>query len=377
MISNHEIPWFIPVLDGADSEAVRQTVVRGFVNEGPENRAFEKELTAYFGVPYAVTMPSCTTAIALTLKALGIGHGDTVLVPAVTFIGTASAVRLAGAEPILVDVDPVSFNIDPSDAARRVQKNTKAIVPVHLNGRPAALPALRKIALQHNLVIVEDTAEGLASKSGEGWLGTLSDAGCFSLAPTKIITSGQGGFVLTRSEAVRDNLIRLRDHGRLSRSSDVHPVTGFNFKVTDMQAALARSQFKKLPARIQRSREVDRLYMEGLRDIPEIIFTPRPENGGYLMWPDFKSKQRDALAADLRAQGITLRPFWPALHNQPAYASKEAYPGADEASREGCWLPCSPNITDEEIGRVIDTIRRFFGENYKQSGDMSREHYKK
>jgi perosamine synthetase len=363
MPSNLEIPWFIPVLDDADSEAVRRTVASGFVNEGPENRAFERELTAFFDIPYAVTMPSCTTSIALTLKALGIGHGDTVLVPAVTFIGTASAVRLTGAEPILVDVDPVSFNMDPADAARRVQKSTKAIVPVHLSGRPADLPALRKIALKHNLAVVEDTAEGLGSKNSEGWLGTLSDAGCFSLAPTKIITSGQGGFVLTSREDIRDNLIRLRDHGRLSRSSDVHPVTGFNFKVTDMQAALARSQFKKLPARIERSREIDRHYLDGLSDLPAMIFTPRPKDGGYLMWPDFKSKRRDALVDSLKAQGITLRPFWPALHNQPAYASSSAYPGADEASREGCWLPCPPNITDEEIGRVIDAVRRFFRGN--------------
>lgn len=360
MIKHPAIPWFIPVFDDADSEAVRQTVSSGFVNEGPENRAFERELQTYFNIPFAVTMPSCTTSIALALKALGIGHGDTVLVPAVTFIGTASAVRLTGAEPILVDVDRTSFNMDPSDAARRVQKSTKAIVPVHLNGRPADLPALRKIALEYRLAIVEDTAEGLGSKSKEGWLGTLSDGGCFSLAPTKIITSGQGGFVLTHREDVRDNLIRLRDHGRLSRSSDLHPVTGFNFKVTDMQAALARSQFKKMPARIERSLEIDRIYMEGLRDISEITFTPRPEDGGYLMWPDFKSKQRDELVTVLKAQDITLRPFWPALHNQPAYASSSAYPGADEASHEGCWLPCSPNITNEELDRVIDAIRRFF-----------------
>ena len=362
MKTETKIPWYVPSFDGADIEAVRQTVVDGFVNEGPENRRFEADLQSYFDTPFAVTMPSCTTSIALALMALGIGHGDTVLVPAVTFIGTASAVRLAGAEPILVDVDPVTFNMDPDDAARRVQGSTRAIVPVHLNGRPAALPALREIALRHHLVIVEDTAEGLGSRSHEGWLGTLGDAGCFSLAPTKIITSGQGGFVFTRSEQTRDNLIRLRDHGRLSRSSDVHPVTGFNFKVTDMQAALARSQFRKLPSRITRALEIDWVYRDGLQDIPGMVFTPRPEHGGYLMWPDFKSKDRDGLVDALNAKGITLRPFWPALHKQPAYASPSAYPGADEASREGCWLPCSPGISDEELNRVIEAIRRYFKE---------------
>ncbi len=360
MDSKHDIPWFVPVLDDADSDAVRQTVLSGFVNEGPENRDFEEELMAFFDVPFAVTMPSCTVSLALALKALGVGHGDTVLVPAVTFIGTASAVRLVGAEPILVDVDPVCFNMDPDDAARRVQSNTRAILPVHLNGRPAALPALRVIARNHGLVMVEDTAEGLGSRSHEGLLGTLSDAGCFSLAPTKIITSGQGGFVLTRSPDVRDNLIRLRDHGRLSRSSDLHPVTGFNFKVTDMQAALARSQFKKLPSRIQRAREIDRNYQDGLLGVGDLVLPPRPENGGYLMWPDFKSRRRDALVDFLKSEEVTLRPFWPALHKQPAYASDSRYPGADEASREGCWLPCSPSISDDDIGRVIGLIQRFF-----------------
>jgi len=354
------IPWFEPSFDEADIEAVRQTVVRGFVNEGPANRAFEAELRRFFGVAHAVTMPNCTTSLALSLMAVGVRPGDTVLVPDITFIGTASAVKLAGAEPILVDVDPSTFNMDPADARRRIKPSTKAIVPVHLDGRSADMTALHDLAKQGGLRIVEDTAEALASRNATGFLGTQSDAGSFSLAPTKIITSGQGGFVLTNQQEVRDNLVRLKDHGRLSRASDVHPVPGFNFKVTDMQGALALSQWAKLPGRIERSREIDRRYREGLRDVSAIEFPPRPTNGGYLMWPDFKTEQRDKLVADLLARGIVLRPFWPALHTQPAYASNDAYPGATEAQRHGCWLPCSPAISDAQIDRVIRTIREFF-----------------
>lgn len=359
-MTTDRIPWFEPQLDETDVAAVQKAVATGFVNEGPEIRGFEQDLCAYFGVPHAVATPSGTMAIALSLMALGIKHGDTVLVPDTTFIGTGSAVRLTGAEVILVDVDKDSFTMDPDDAARKVKPSTKAIVPVHLNGRATDMPALRAIAKKHNLIIVEDAAEAIGSRSREGFLGTLSEAGCFSLAPTKIVTAGQGGFVLTHRQDVRDNLIRLRDHGRLSRASDVHPVTGFNFKVTDMQGALARSQWKKLPARIERARKLDWMYIEGLKDISEIRFTPRPEHGGYLMWPDFVTERRDALVDHLQKNGITPRPFWPALHMQPAYASTDPFPGSTHAAKHACWLPCAPAITDDQVNKVIRTIREFF-----------------
>lgn len=354
------IPWFEPLLDEADVEAVRRQVASGFVNEGPANRRFEAMLTEHFGVPYAVTTPSCTIALALSLMAAGVGPDDFVLVPDITFIGTASAVRLAGAEPILVDVDPLSFTMDPADARRQCRAGTKAILPVHLNGRAADLPALRELATEQGLVVIEDAAEALGSRNTEGWLGTLSTAGCFSFAPTKIITSGQGGFVLTSRQDIRDKLVRLKDHGRLSRASDEHPVTGFNFKVTDMQAALAISQWGKLDRRIARSRELDAMYRKGLEDIAELRFTARDLQGGYLMWPDFACERRDDLVAHLRAHGITPRPFWPAIHTQPAYACDRPFPGAVEASRTACWLPCSPGITDEQVARVIGCIRDFF-----------------
>lgn len=350
------IPWFEPSIDENDVDAVRAVVASGFVNEGPENRTFEKELCAYFDVPHAITTPSGTVALALALMANGIGHGDIVVVPAVTFIGTASAVRLAGAEVLLADVDPHSFTLDMNSVERVLTPNVKAVIPVHLTGRAADMDALHALAKHHDFKIIEDAAEALASRNANGWLGAQSHAGCFSLAPTKLITSGQGGFILTREPSVFEQLVRLRDHGRLSRASDEHPVTGYNFKVTDMQAALARSQWKKLSARISRAREIDDLYQTGLADCPGIVFTPRPRDG-YLMWPDFKSPFRDQLVEALRAQNIQLRPYWPSLNLQPAYASDAALPGAAETCRQACWLPCSPTITDDEIGLVIKHLR--------------------
>jgi len=354
------IPWFEPSLDDSDAAAVRRAVDEGYVNEGPRNRAFEETLKEYFQVAYALTTPSGTTALALSLMAAGIGHGDTVLIPDITFIGTASAVRLAGAEPILVDVNPRTFNMDPDDARRRLASSTKAVIGVHLNGRSAELQTLQDLCRERGLSLIEDAAEALACRAGGQYLGTLGDAGCFSLAPTKIITSGQGGFVLTQRRDIYETIVRLKDHGRLSRQSDLHPQTGFNFKVTDLQGALAQSQWSKLEQRIERVKSIDRMYVGGLRDLHDLSFPPRPGAGGYLMWPDFKSPRREGLTDYLRDHAIQVRPVWPALHTQPAYASNGHYPGANEVSREGCWLPCSPAITDPEVHIVIERIRAFF-----------------
>ena len=354
------IRWFEPSFDAADMDAVRGTVERGFVNEGPCVRAFEDQLRAHFGVAHAIATPSGTTALALSIMALGIGPGDTVLIPDITFIGCAGAVRLAGAEPILVDVDPATYTMDPAHAEARLRPDTRAIMAVHLNGRGGHLSELLALGRAKGIPVIEDAAEAVGSRNRDGFLGVQGAAGCFSLAPTKIITSGQGGFILTNSAEIRDAVIRLKDHGRLSRASDEHPVTGFNFKVTDMQGALAGSQWTKLPDRIARSLAVDRLYREGLAEVPGIRFAARPGDGGYLMWPDFACDRRDELVENLRNREIHLRPFWPPIHTQPAYRdATAAFAGATETAATACWLPSSPAISDEEIRRVCAAIAAF------------------
>lgn len=351
-----KIAWFEPAFSDDDVRGVESTMLSGFVNEGPQVRAFEGALCRYFGVPFAVCTPSGTTALALALMAMGIGQGHSVLIPDLTFIGTASAVRLAGAEPILVDVNPTTFTIDIDDAGQQIRGDTRAVIPVHLNGRSASWDDLREFGEKNGLFIIEDAAEAIGSRNDRGLLGTLGNAGCFSLAPTKIITSGQGGFVLTHNQDIRDNLIRLKDHGRLSRSSDLHSETGFNFKVTDLQGALAGTQFEKLDARIRRNLEIDLKYRSGLAGVAGLTFPPRPPAGGYLMWPDITYGRRDDMVSALRAKDIALRPFWPPIHTQPAYLSDRDFPGASEAADRGCWLPSSPSISDSDIECVVRSV---------------------
>lgn len=365
MSADVQIPWYEPVLDEDDIHAVRDVAAYGFVNAGPQNRAFEETLRNYFDVPHAILTPNGTLAIALSLMAAGVRPGDEVLVPDLTFIGTASAVKLCGAEVVLVDVDPRRFVMDPEDAERKITSKTRALIPVHLNGRGAPMDALNNLARERDLIVIEDAAEAVGSRDGGRFLGTLGAAGCFSMAPTKIVTAGQGGFVLTHDEALYENIVRLKDHGRLSRASDRHEFVGFNFKVTDLQAALALSQWRKLDARIVRAMDVDATYRQSLTDCSGIEFTERPSAGGYLMWPDFKSAHRNELVAHLRdACGIVCRPFWPPIHTQPAYFDEGAFPGADEACAQGCWLPCAPDITDGQIERTAEAVQTFFRKHF-------------
>ena len=225
------------------------------------------------------------------------------------------------------------------------------------------MAAFQKLCREKGLALVEDCAEALASKNAAGYLGTQSDAGCFSFAPTKVITSGQGGFILTRRQEMRDNVVRLKDHGTAVAVERRAPGHRLQFqghrssgRAGDVAVEEAGEAHRARPAKWMRA------ILPGSRSSPELKFPERPRHGGYLMWPDFKMERRDELVKHLLDHGITPRPFWPALHMQPAYASNEAYPGATDATRHACWLPCSPAITNEQIDRVIQTIRAFLQE---------------
>src|ERR1700733_14306339 len=191
------IPWWTPQIGPAEFSLVREVLESNYLNEGDVTAAFEARIAELVGATYAIAVTSGTTAIALSLMGLGIGPGDEVIVPDITFIATANAVALAGAKPGLVDIDPRTLNIDPEAVARAITARTKAIVPVHVSGRAADMRAIIAIATQHRLVVVEDAAEALMSSHEGKYLGTYGDAGCFSFSPNKTITTGQGGVIVT------------------------------------------------------------------------------------------------------------------------------------------------------------------------------------
>jgi dTDP-4-amino-4,6-dideoxygalactose transaminase len=263
-------PWF----DEADEKSVLETLRSGWVGPGPKVAAFEQHFSEYVGAPHAVTVSSCTAALHLAVLAARFGPDDEVLVPAFTWISTPNAVEYAGARPIFCDIDPVTFNIDVADAARRVTPRTRGIIPVHLFGLAADMGAVGDLARRHNLFVIEDAACALGCYYGNKHVGTLGDVGCFSFHPRKSITTGEGGMLTTAQQPLDEILRSLRDIGadRAHHSPERaaqqlmpdYDTLGFNYRLTDLQAALGLTQMAKFAAILERRLECARRYQESI-----------------------------------------------------------------------------------------------------------------
>jgi dTDP-4-amino-4,6-dideoxygalactose transaminase len=281
------ISWWEPAFGYEEAQAVADVVKGGFVNEGKISDQFAEAVADFLGVKYALPTSSGTIALYLALKAAGVSADDEVIVPGLSFIATASAVAMIGAKPVFVDITEKDLNIDPSLIEASITEHTRAIMPVHINGRSADMSTINKIARQHRLAVVEDAAQALGSFDKDHALGTISDAGCISLAPTKMITAAQGGLVLTNSEDIRDAVIRLKDHGRLSRSWNYHPEIGFNFKFNDVLAAIALAQLNRLPHRLERAKQHFQQYKDALASVTQLKFIDTNMSAGTVpLWVD-------------------------------------------------------------------------------------------
>jgi len=359
------IPWWEPALTGAEDDAVLGVLRSNYLNEGDVTTAFERRMAGLFGSRHAVASTSGTTAIFLALSGAGVGAGDEVIVPDVTFIATANAVRLTGATPVLVDVDPRTLNIDPVQAERAITPRTKAIVPVHVSGRAADMPAMLAIAERRGLAVVEDAAEALMSRSRGRALGTFGLAGCLSFSPNKTITTGQGGMVLTDDEALAGRMRALKDHGRPVRGTggnDEHPALGFNFKLTNLQSAIGLAQADALEPRAARLRQLFRLYCDGLRGVAGITLPGFDLDGGESpQWIDAVAERRDALVEHLRSRNMHCRPFWFPIHTQASYRQADAaFPNSTRLMPKALWLPSAMSLTDADVAAVCAAIREFY-----------------
>src|SRR5437867_4409160 len=250
-------------MTGGELELVREVIESNYLNDGNVTERFERAVADRVGSKHAVAVTSGTSAIFLALVAAGVRAGDEVVVPDVTFIATANAVRLAGGVPVLADVDARTLTLDPAAFERAITSRTRAVVPVHVSGRATDLAAILKIAQKHGIAVVEDAAEAFISRIDGRALGTFGIAGCLSFSPNKSITTGQGGAVLTDDAGVAGRLRELKDQGRPTRGTggdDLHPTVGFNFKLTNLQAAIGLVQLDALDGRLERQRSVYATY---------------------------------------------------------------------------------------------------------------------
>jgi dTDP-4-amino-4,6-dideoxygalactose transaminase len=318
---------------------------------GPKVAELEAELARACAVEHAIAVSSGTAALHLAVLALGIGSGDEVIVPAYTFPATANVVALAGATPVLVDVDPETFNLDP--ARVKVTPRTKAIMPVHLFGRPAPLEELP------DATILEDAAGALGAERRGRPVGGLGRAGCLSFHPRKIVTTGEGGAVTTNDDELAERVRSYRHHGWTPSDEYADMVGGaFNYRLADILCAIGIPQMRRLDELLAARERIAAGYAERLADLP--VHLPAADAGDRHGWQAYviRLDGRDRVMAGLRAEGIQCQIGTYALHRLSAYRDQGSFPGADECFERALALPLHTQLTDAELDRVADALHR-------------------
>ena len=338
----------------------------GWLTEFKKTKELEQMISDYTGSKYSIMMPNGTIALTAAILALGIGKGDEVIVPNYTMIASANAVVMAGAKPILVDIDPANLCLDLSKAKKAFTKKTKAIMLVTINGRYPDIKKFKSFAKSKNIYLIEDAAQSLGSMCNGKHLGTFGDVGMLSFSMPKIITMGQGGCLLTDNEELHKKILLLKDFGRKSAGVDTHEVMGYNFKFNDLQAVIGIEQMKKLPWRVERKKEIFKKYKNLLAKVNGVEFfeTNTKDTSPWFIDILVPEDKKESLIKFLQEKNIGTRPFYPAIHTQNPYKkNKGDYKNSEKISRRGLWLPSSAFLSDEDIVYVCNNIKEFFHEN--------------
>lgn len=349
-----------PSLEEADVEAVVQVLRSGMLVQGAQVAEFEERVAAYVRVRHAVAVSSGTAALHLALLAAGIGAGDEVLVPGFTFPATANVITLVGATPVLIDIDLTTFNLSPDAIEPLVMPRTRAIMPVHLFGQSADMDAVMDAARRHGLTVIEDAACALGSAYRGRRCGSFPLAGCLSFHPRKVITTGEGGMVLTDDVDLADRVRALRDHGqRPGGQRGRFELAGFNYRLTDFQGALGVAQMSRLDVLLARRRHIVKLYHDALEGIP--VVRPSVVANTEHSWQSYvvlveEGVDRDVVASALRARDVESSIGTYALAVIPRFGKPDDTPRSVEAWRRSLSLPLHPGMSDEDVVRVAEAL---------------------
>jgi perosamine synthetase len=348
-------PW----IDESEIMAVNDYLKSGaWLTEFNKTTELENMLCEFTGSRFSTMVTNGTVSITVGLMALGIGFGDEVIVPDYTMIASANAVRLCGAIPVFADIEASSLCLDLKTFKSAITDKTKALILVSLNGRyPEKLNEIIDTCKDENIAVLEDAAQSLGSFIGDKHLGTLGQIGSFSFSSQKIITTGQGGALITDSEDLHSKIRGIKDFGRKQGGVDYHEMMGFNFKFTDLQAVVGIEQMKKLPDRIRRKKEIYSNYDQALQNVEQIDFiaTNLEETSPWFI--DILVPDPAALQSFLKKSQIGSRFFYPPVHSQPVYNSGGTFPVAEHVSKHGLWLPSSLKLSDSELEHICSTIK--------------------
>lgn len=355
-----------PYIGDEEINAVSNVLRSGIIAYGDVVREFESEFAKYLGVKHVVTLSNGTVALYVALKCLGIGEGDEVIVPDFTFFATASMVVAAGAKPVFADIDPVTYTLDVNDVKNKITNKTKAIIAVHLFGHPAKMDELKEIADSYGIDLIEDCAQAHGAEYKGKKVGSIGRIAAFSFYATKNLTTGEGGAIATNDDELAYTAQLLRNHGQDRKYH--HVIIGWNFRLTNIQAAIGLVQLQKLDSMNKRRHEIAKKYRKGLSKLDELRLPVEMEWAKhvyhqYTVWIKEESL-RDSLMTFLGERGIQTAIHYPEpLHIQPAfqeYVSSSCCKNAEEASKHVLSLPMHPSLTDEDVNKVISSIVEFF-----------------
>lgn len=375
------IPIAKPYLTNAEADEASRVVLSGWVAQGPKVKEFEEKFAEYTGARYAVAISNCTAALHLSMIVSEIGAGDEVICPSMSYIATANSIRYTGATPVFAEVDPVNFNLDPEDAESKITSRTKAIMIAHQIGMPADIDAFKEICARHNIKLIEDAACASGSSYKGKKIGSHSELVCFSFHPRKVITTGEGGMITTSNEKLRDRLKLLRQHAMASSSIDRHNTSsalsedhvelGYNYRMTDIQAAVGIVQLSRLDEIVMERRNIAANFIRNLSDIKWLMM-PEEKEGFFTNYQSFAVRvhndspvSRDELMLRLGEKGISTRRGVMTAHRETAYKdlySKLSLPVSESASDNSLMLPIFVPMLKDDIGKIIEGVREIFRE---------------
>ncbi len=361
-----EVPLAKPWIDSEEAEAAARVVRSGWLISGPETEAFEKEFAAVVGSKYAIAVNSGSSALLVAQAALEIGVGDEVVVPDMTFISTASSSLYLGACPVFSDITSDDYGMDAVDLEKCLSKKTRAILPVHYAGQSCNLAPIVKEARRLGIAVIEDAAESHLARFEGKYTGTIGDVGIFSFTPSKPMTTGEGGMIVTDREDIAKRARLIRNFGDQAKFE--WDLLGFNFRMPEMMSAIGRIQLKKLKESVRKRREIAHRYTDAFKAIRGLVppFIRKEEDHNFQLYtlradPECFTINRDGWISELKSRGVGARLYYPTLHDQGVFGSVPKRKGADfkgatHFATTAFSLPIFPTLSERDQGRVIDAV---------------------
>ena len=363
-----KVNQFEPFIGEDEYAAIKECFDNNWITEGPKSREFCEKLLDLTGAKYGVFAQNGTIALYLALRAIGIGPGDEVIVPNFTFIASANAVEMCGGTPVFVDIEKDTLQIDINDCGRVITDKTKAIMAVHIFGLSSNMTEVIEFAAANDLKVIEDAAQGIGVKWNGKHSGTFGDVGCFSFFADKTITTGEGGFVVTDDPDIYEKMLYLRNQGRLNRGTFIHPQIGYNFRITDIQAAMGIVQLEKLDVIIDKKIKLLNAYRERLADIDGVRIVEPKDASNHIPFRVVVicDDPVECLMKQFSDNEIETRTVFYPLHRQPCYegfGEDKDFENSIYAYEHGICLPSYPALTLDKVDYICETIRNYYDKN--------------